>query len=260
MTGGLLVVAAHPDDEVLIAGGTLAACADAGVPTAVVCLTRGEDGPIADPSLAERGQLGLVRAAELDAACAELGVGWVKCYRRRDGWLRWSHGAAIVRQLAAVIEEMRPAAVITFGEDGLYWHPDHIATYEYTHRAVASVPEPPVLYRSVWPEQLMTDLAAELTRRDLPADLWDIPPEDFGVEDEERTGELVLDVTAQASRKLRALRCHRTQLGNTHAFTVMPDELATRFLGLERFVCVLDGAGHGGACLAEILGGAGARA
>ena len=48
-TGGLLVVAAHPDDEVLIAGGTLAACAEAGHPTAVVCLTRGEQGPISDP-------------------------------------------------------------------------------------------------------------------------------------------------------------------------------------------------------------------
>jgi LmbE family N-acetylglucosaminyl deacetylase len=70
---GLLVVTSHPDDEVLIAGGTLALCAAAGIETAVVCLTRGEQGPISEPSLATRGELATVRTRELGAACAELG-------------------------------------------------------------------------------------------------------------------------------------------------------------------------------------------
>jgi LmbE family N-acetylglucosaminyl deacetylase len=240
LNGGLLVVTAHPDDEVLIAGGALAACAAAGVPTGVVCLTRGEDGPISDPALATRASLGEVRAAELNAACAELGVDWVKCYRRQDGYLRWSGGGAIVRQLAGIMEKRRPAGVITFGEEGLYYHPDHVATYEYTLRAAELVPDlrRPVLYRSVWPDQLMLELSAELSRRGLPSDLWGIPPEDFGVAQADRAGEIVLDVTAQASRKIRALRCHRTQLHAGHTFTALPDELVDRFLGFERFVCV----------------------
>lgn len=242
MTGGLLAIVAHPDDEVLIAGGTLAACADAGIPTGVVCLTRGEDGPIYDPALATRESLPAVRTAELAAACAELGVGFVKCYRRADGCLPWAHGSAIVRQLAGIIERLRPDAVITFGEDGLYYHPDHIATFGYTRRAVEAVPAAPALYRSVWPDDLMPELAAELERRGLPSDLWELAPEDFGVEAEDRAGEIVLDVTAQAARKLRAMRCHRTQLSPGHAFTVMPDDLAEPFLGIERFVTVRGGA------------------
>jgi len=238
MTGGLMVIVAHPDDEVLIAGGTLAACAAAGTPTAVLCLTRGEQGPIADPASVSRAQLPDVRLAELRASCAELGVDWVKCYRRQDGYLRWSDAAAIVRQIETVLLTRQPDAVITFGEDGLYYHPDHIATYEFALRAVRRLANPPYLYRSVWPENLMVELTAELARRGLPSALWTMEPDSFGVEQEDRLNEIVLDVRAQTARKLRALRCHRTQFGPSHAFSAIPDQLAERYLGLERFVCV----------------------
>ena len=237
-TGGLLVVTSHPDDEVLIAGGTLAACAGAGVPTAVVCLTRGESGPIAHPALATPENLATVRLAELRAACAELGVEWVKCYRREDGNLRWSDGSAIVRQLIRIVEMLRPAAVITFGEDGLYYHPDHIATYELTRRAVKRSDSSPALYRSVWPAGLMAELTSELDRRGLPADLWDLEPDEFGTDELE--GIFELDLRAQAGRKLRALRCHRTQIGPGHAFSALPDDLAERYLGVEWFAAVGD--------------------
>lgn len=232
-TGGLLVVTSHPDDEVLIAGGTLAACADRGLPTAVVCLTRGENGPIADPALATRETLAAVRLDELRAACAELGVQWVKCYRRQDGNLAWCDGAAVVRQLLGVIERLQPAAVITFGEDGLYYHPDHIATFRLTRRAIARAGKPPALYRSVWPPELMAELVEEMARRGLPAGLWDMAPEEFGAEELE--GAFSLDLRVHAPRKLRALRCHRTQLGPGHAFSALPDDLAERFLGTELF-------------------------
>ena len=232
---GLLVITAHPDDEVLIAGGTLAACAAAGMRTAVVCLTRGEEGPISDPSLATRATLAEVRRSELHDACRELGVDSVKCYRRHDGHLRWSRGSEIVRQLEGVLQAHRPDAVITFGEEGLYYHPDHIAVYDFTRRAVARLPDPPELYRSIWPAELMCELTDELARRGLPADLWGLEPDIFGVEDEDREGELLLDVTRFARRKLRALRCHRTQLGADHAFTNLPEDLVERFFGIERF-------------------------
>ena len=236
MSGGLLVVTAHPDDEVLIAGGTLAACAEAGFPTAVVCLTRGEDGPIADPELATRTTLPDVRVAELHAACAELGVGWVKCFRGEDGNLQWSDRATLVHELARVIDDRRPHAVISFGEDGLYWHPDHIAAFRFTREAIERAADPPALYRAVWPAELSVSLERELLERSLPADLWDISASGFGVGPDERAGEIVINVCSHALRKLKALRCHRSQLGPTHAFTVMPDELAGRFLGWERFV------------------------
>jgi N-acetyl-1-D-myo-inositol-2-amino-2-deoxy-alpha-D-glucopyranoside deacetylase len=237
-----MVITAHPDDEVLIAGGTLAACAAAGVPTEVVCLTRGEEGPISDPVLSTRENLPEVRATELRAACSELGVGRVSCYRRQDGNLPWSNRGGIIRQLVRILESRRPDAVISFGEDGLYYHPDHIATYEFTRQAMAAVTAPPTLYRALWPAGLMLELVRELSERGLPGDLWELGPEDFGVEDVERTGEIVLDVRRFAARKLRALRCHRTQLRSDHAFTVLPAELVETFLGTEWFVAV----GHGG--------------
>jgi len=233
---GLLIVTSHPDDEVLIAGGTLALCAAAGIDTAVVCLTRGEQGPISDPSLATRPELAAVRTRELQAACSELGVGWMRCYRRRDGNLRWSDAGAIVGQLARVLEARRPESVISFGEDGLYWHPDHIATFEFTRRAVAGVGGDVSLYRSVWPQTLMPELVAELRARGLPDDLWELGAEDFGGESGD--GALDVDVRPVLGRKLRALRCHRTQIGSEHAFAALPDDLAERFLGFERFAPV----------------------
>lgn len=239
-SGGLLVVTAHPDDEVLIAGGTLAACAEAGQPTGVVCLTRGEQGPIASHTLATPETLGRVRVAELGAACAELGVDWVKCYRREDGNLRWSDGTAIARQLEAIIRTRRPDAVITFGEDGLYHHPDHIAAYRFTCRALKRLAQPPELYRSVWPPELMTQLVSELEQRGLPSDLWDLAPEDFGSEDED--GCFSLDVRPFAERKLRALRAHRTQLSDEHALAAIEPDLVERFLGVEWFAAVEVGA------------------
>jgi LmbE family N-acetylglucosaminyl deacetylase len=230
---GLLVIGAHPDDEVLLAGGTLAACAAAGHETGVVCLTRGELGPIADAALATRATLGAVRLGELRASCTELGTVLIKCWRRPDGSLRWSDRSAIVRQLVGVLAEQEPEAVITFGEDGLYYHPDHIATYELVRRAVKSVPDPPALYRSVWPKPVMSAFGGELRRRGVSDDLWDLTPEDFGTEDLEDSFEI--DVRPFVQRKLAALRAHRTQVPDHHALAGIDRELAERFLGTEWF-------------------------
>jgi LmbE family N-acetylglucosaminyl deacetylase len=238
VTGGLMAITAHPDDEVLIAGGTLAACSELGIPTAVVCLTHGENGPIADPSLATPKTLGAVRARELDAACAELGVEFVKCYRRQDGSLRWSDRSQVAAQLTRLIDRRQPELVVTFGEEGLYWHQDHIAAYELARNAVRRSDVQPALYRSIWAKSEMRMLSAELRRRHLPDTLWGFEPEDFGVDDADRDGEVVVDVRRFVARKLRALHCHRTQLEPGHLALGLPEDLAERFLGFERFAPV----------------------
>jgi N-acetyl-1-D-myo-inositol-2-amino-2-deoxy-alpha-D-glucopyranoside deacetylase len=230
---GLLVIGAHPDDEVLLAGGTLAACAAAGLEAGVVSLTRGELGPISDPALATRETLGEVRLSELHASCEELGAVMVKCWRRPDGSLRWSDRSAIVRQLIGVFDSRRPEAVITFGEDGLYYHPDHIATHELVRRAVERMAKPPALYRSVWPKAQMASFGAELRRRGLSDDLWELAPEDFGTED--LNGSFAIDVEPFVERKLAALRAHRTQVPDHHALAAIDRRLAEQFLGTEWF-------------------------
>lgn len=237
MSEGLLVVTAHPDDEVLIAGGTLAACASLGIKTTVACLTRGEAGPIAPGSGAHRDTLAQVRAGELLAACAELGVDRVLSYAGEDGGLRWSDAAEqIVRELTRLLDAQQPTAVITFGEDGLYYHPDHIATFDYTCQAVSRARRAHAVYRSVWPEKLMSELVDELRARGLPDDLWNIDPAAFGAAHDD--GCFAVDVRPFVERKLRALRCHRTQLTAEHAFTALPLDLAEHFLGTEHFAPV----------------------
>jgi LmbE family N-acetylglucosaminyl deacetylase len=83
----LLAVFAHPDDESLVAGGTLKACSESGLTTIVICLTLGEQGAITEPNLATRETLGTVRECELRAACETLGVTAVECFDYPDGAL-----------------------------------------------------------------------------------------------------------------------------------------------------------------------------
>jgi N-acetyl-1-D-myo-inositol-2-amino-2-deoxy-alpha-D-glucopyranoside deacetylase len=233
VTRGVLVVGAHPDDEVLIAGGTLASCAAAGVPTGVLCLTRGEKGPIADPAVATPQTLGDVRVAELQASCAQLGVSYIECWQQPDGNLRWANRGAIVGQLALFLQMRRPEAVITFGEDGLYHHPDHVAVHELAVRAVQTLEKPPALYRSVWPKSVMRELARALDQRGLASDLWELEPEDFGTED--MSDSFAIDVTPSLERKLAALMAHRSQVPDSHVFAKLDRELLHRFLGTEWF-------------------------
>lgn len=122
----LLGVFAHPDDEVFCAGGSMARAAAAGAEIMIVSATRGEQGQIRDPAAATRHTLGAVREEELRAAAAELGVQRVQVLAYPDGTLphhRSSLGAAI----AGIMRRFDPDTVITFGADGGYGHPDHVA-------------------------------------------------------------------------------------------------------------------------------------
>jgi LmbE family N-acetylglucosaminyl deacetylase len=122
-----LGVFAHPDDEVFCAGGTLAKYVAQGAEAMVISSTRGEAGQIRDAKAATRQTLGKVREQELRMACRRLGVQRVECLDYRDGTLR---DVSRREMVAVVLEHMRdfdPDVVVTFGDDGAYGHPDHIA-------------------------------------------------------------------------------------------------------------------------------------
>lgn len=169
----LLGIFAHPDDEVFCAGETLARWAAAGGETMVICATRGEAGQIQDARAATRGNLGAVREHELRTACARLGVRQVQCLDYRDGALGAVDEETLALDLARRIRDFAPDVVITFGPDGGYGHPDHIAVGAATTRACELIARAggraPHLYYSAFPRQhhlLCRQLSHWLTTRE----------------------------------------------------------------------------------------------
>ena len=159
----LLGVFAHPDDEVFCAGGTMARAAEAGAEVMIVSATRGEQGQIRDPAAATRRTLGAVREEELRAAAAELGVRRVQLLAYPDGMLQ-QHRSPLGAEVADIMRRFDPDTVITFGADGGYGHPDHVAISELTtkaFRALALNRNRGRLYHAVFPPR-RTCMAEEL--------------------------------------------------------------------------------------------------
>jgi len=131
----LLGVFAHPDDETFCAGGTFARYAGQGAEIMVVSATRGQAGQIRDAAAGTRRTIAAVREAELRLACHRLGITRVRCLDHVDGTLADAGFPALVDEVAEVIGEFGPDAVITFGPDGGYGHPDHVTISAVTTAA-----------------------------------------------------------------------------------------------------------------------------
>jgi LmbE family N-acetylglucosaminyl deacetylase len=131
----LLAILAHPDDESLGFGGTLAKYAAEGIETYLVTATRGEAGRF---GLLERGdpvEVGRVREAELRAAAAVLGIREVYVLGYPDGAVDRVPAGNAIRAIVSHIRRIRPDAIVTFGPDGAYGHPDHIAISQFATAA-----------------------------------------------------------------------------------------------------------------------------
>ena len=132
----LLAVLAHPDDESLGFGGTLAKYAADGVATYLITATRGERGRFG--ALGKNGdpiEVGRVREAELRAAAAVLGIREVSVLGYPDGDVDRVHAGTAIRAIVAHIRRLRPNVILTFGPEGGYGHPDHIAISQFTTAA-----------------------------------------------------------------------------------------------------------------------------
>ena len=154
--GRLLLVHAHPDDESIGTGATMAKYAADGAQVTLVTCTLGELGEIIPPGLAALAadrddQLGGYRIGELNAACQALGV---TDHRFLGGPGRWRDSGMMgtpgnddprsfwqadaeeaARALAAVIRTVRPQVMVTYDDDGFYGHPDHIQAHRVAWRA-----------------------------------------------------------------------------------------------------------------------------
>lgn len=226
---GLLLVHAHPDDETLATGGTIARYAVDVVRVTVVTCTLGEEGEIIPPELAQLGswaadQLGGYRHGELTSACAALGVGE---HRFLGGIGRWrdsgmagtpsaDHPRAFVQgglaeqaaQLRELIDELRPQVVVTYDEFGGYGHPDHIRAHDVTMVAAPDAASVQRVFHVVSPQTPVRESLEEL--RGVPGMPFAVP-DDVPTVSDDRV-DAVIDTRAYADVKLRALRAHATQV------------------------------------------------
>src|SRR2546428_3352364 len=230
----LLAVFAHPDDESLACGGLLAWCAHRGAHVSLLCVTHGEH---------DQGKrLADVRAQELRDACRALGLASLELLDYDDGMLPWADARQLEADIREAIERFRPEIVITFDEDGLYWHPDHIAVHERTTAAVAAMREDsPALYYVTMPAGQMRAVvhhaeetfASQGATGEPPRRILGItPPDAFGALAPAPT--LIVDAADFANRKLTAIRCHRSQLIDD-ALTLVAESDAGRLLGVEHY-------------------------
>jgi N-acetyl-1-D-myo-inositol-2-amino-2-deoxy-alpha-D-glucopyranoside deacetylase len=235
----LLLVHAHPDDESIGTGATMARYAAEGARVTLVTCTLGELGEIIPPSLAhlaegDGARLGQYRIGELAAACTELGV---TDHRFLGGPGRWRDSGmmgtagnddprcfwrADVDQAAAalldVIREVRPQVLVTYDANGFYGHPDHIQAHRVAWRAFRLAgPSGPAKFSAT---------AA--------------PPGGLGGSSplsQPSVGQVTTEVdgTAYLGRKLAAMRAHATQITVDAPFFELSNRIRHEALGVEYY-------------------------
>ncbi|MGD9903330.1 MAG: PIG-L deacetylase family protein [Vicinamibacterales bacterium] len=143
----LMAVLAHPDDESMGFGGTLAKYAAQGAEVSVLTATPGDAGRFEGRAPGSDGHPGAaaladIRRAELRAAATTLGVGELITLDYRDQQLDRADPGEVVGTIARHIRRLRPDVVVTFGPDGAYGHPDHIAISQFATAAVVAAATP----------------------------------------------------------------------------------------------------------------------
>lgn len=223
-----LFIHAHPDDESITTGGTIAALVTAGADVRVITCTLGEEGEVLGEELAglvadRADQLGGYRITELASALRALGLDRPRFLggagRWRDSGMAGTpsaeHPRAFVRsgreavdELVDVLEEFRPHLVVTYDPHGGYGHPDHIRAHEIVHSALENTTHRPS--RLAWTVTARSEVSR--VHGTPPAHLRD--PEEGelpSVPDSRLTHRVSLD-DAQYAAKLEALTGHVTQL------------------------------------------------
>ncbi len=274
-TPRLLFVHAHPDDESLSNGATIAHYTARGAQVRVVTCTLGEEGEVIGDQWAELAadradQLGGYRIGELTAALRALGVS-APIYlggagRWRDSGMQGSPKRArqrfidadereAVGALVAIIRELRPHVVVTYDPNGGYGHPDHIHAHTVTTAAVSAAGgadypgEPwtvPKFYWTVLAESAFDAGWGALSREDLLLD-WKIPPRegfDFGYSDSDIDAIVEADGDALAA-KVAALAAHATQVvvGPTGRACALSNNMALPIVAEEHYVLAAGSAG-----------------
>jgi N-acetyl-1-D-myo-inositol-2-amino-2-deoxy-alpha-D-glucopyranoside deacetylase len=274
----LLLVHAHPDDESISCGATMAKYVAEGALVTLVTCTLGEEGEVVVPELAhlaadQDDALGPRRIDELAAACEALGV---HDHRFLGGPGRWRDSGMMgvasnerpdcfwqadldeaARELVAIVRAVRPQVVVTYDENGAYGHPDHIQAHRVAVAAFEAAADP-----ARWPEMGEPWAASKLYYTAMPKSVLqrgidamrerglslfeglesadDVP---FAVADDLVTTEI--DARDHLDAKMAALRAHATQISVDGPIFALADDVNQLAFGREHFMLVRGDRGPG---------------
>jgi len=263
----LLLVHAHPDDESIGTGATMAKYVAEGAHVTLVTCTLGEEGEVIPADLAHLAAdrddtLGPYRIGELAAACQALGV---EDHRFLGGPGRWRDSGMMgvasnerpnafwqadldeaAGELVAIVREVRPQVLVTYDENGFYGHPDHIQAHRVAKRAYELAARPdfrPELgepwqiakfYHTAMPRSVMRRSAESLNESGsgfLVEDVDDMP---FGSPDADITTEI--DARPWVGNKIEAMRAHAPQIPVSEPWFALSNNTGQEVLGVEHYI------------------------
>lgn len=277
----ILLVHAHPDDETIVTGATMAKYAAEGALVTLVTCTLGEEGEVLVPDLAHLAAsaedgLGQQRIDELAVACEALGVA---DHRFLGGPGRWRDSGMMglstnsapgafwqadldeaTAELVAIFREVRPQVVITYNENGDYGHPDHIQAHRVAVAAYDAADDPArfpdagvpwqasKLYYVATPYSALQEMIDKLRDHPAAAEFWG--PEvtsaaelGVGVPDEVVTTRI--DGREHIDAKMAAMRAHKSQIAVDGPFFALADGIGKAAWGIEHFQLVRGRRGPG---------------
>ena len=259
MSRRALFVHAHPDDETINNGATMAQLVDDGVAVTLVTCTRGEEGEVLVPELAHlassaEDKLGAHREIELANAMRQLGVQDHR-YLGQSGKYRdsgmmgtpqnehpncfWRADVdSAAKELAKVIDEIKPQVMVTYDENGGYGHPDHIQTNRVAMRAAELATwQVQKIYWNIMPKSVVQkgmDAMKEQGSDFFGAENIDELP---FVKDDSFVS-AVIHAPNQVAKKMAAMKAHATQITIDGPFFALSNNLGVQVFGDEYYTLV----------------------
>jgi N-acetyl-1-D-myo-inositol-2-amino-2-deoxy-alpha-D-glucopyranoside deacetylase len=258
----LLLVHAHPDDEAIGTGATMAKYAAEGAEVCLVTCTLGELGEVIPDELRylaadKEDRLGEFRVDELAAACAALGVRDQRFLGRPGRWRDsgmmgtpttddprcfWQADLDEAgRELVKIVREFRPQVMVTYDANGFYGHPDHIQAHRVAWRAFEKAADPSYGEGEPWRVAKFYATAIPLSVLEhairIPGGPFEgvekVEDLGFGVPDEQVT--TVVDASVYLEAKIAAMRAHRTQIAVDGPFFALANNIGQRAFGVEYY-------------------------
>jgi LmbE family N-acetylglucosaminyl deacetylase len=242
---------AHPDDECIATGGTMAKAAEAGHRVVLVVATRGEHGEVADDFLVAGESLMDRRVVETQASADILGVSRVEFLGYVDSGMMgtpendldgsfWTADVdEAAERLAAILRDERADVLTCYDHIGGYGHPDHIQVHRVGMRAGELAGTPKVFQATINRDHILRLM------REIPTpegvETPDFEREGFGMPESAIT--CVVDVTDKIVEKRAAMRAHASQIAEDHFMLAMPDEAFAVAFGNEWYIRAGQGPG-----------------